>query len=98
MTKNQNQKQNQKPLNKIKNHRRCVSCRQVKHKSDLIQIVRNFDDRKIIINQGMGRSAYICPQLDCLTIAQKQKKISRSLKTNIDSEIYEQLWQMIKVN
>ena len=88
----------QKPANKLKNHRRCISCRQVKEKSSFIKIVRNFSDGEILIDQGMGRSAYICPQAECITIAQKQKKISRSLRRNINPEVYELLWQLIKTN
>ena len=88
----------QKPANKLKNHRRCVSCPQMKDKGDLIRIVRNFHDHQILIDQGMGRSAYICPQAECITIAQKQKKISRSLRRNINPEVYELLWQLVKTN
>ncbi len=77
--------------NKIKNDRRCLSCHKIKQKKDLLRIVRVYPDHTINIGQGMGRSAYICPEENCVLNA--QKKLSRALKTKIPDCIYQQLWQ-----
>ncbi len=80
-------------VNRRKNYRRCISCREVREKKDFLRVVRTYPESQITINEGMGRSAYICPQADCIKIAKKQKKLSRALKTQISQQIYEELWQ-----
>ncbi|MBE9222222.1 YlxR family protein [Cyanobacterium stanieri LEGE 03274] len=74
-----------------KNYRRCVSCGLISSKHDFIRVVRNFPSHHITINQGMGRSAYVCPRLECITIAQKKKRLGRTLRTTMPPEIYDQL-------
>lgn len=56
----------------MKNYRRCISCRKFALKESFIRVVRSYPSRKILINEGMGRSAYICPEKDCLKIAEKK--------------------------
>jgi hypothetical protein len=43
----------------------------------------------------MGRSAYICPNKECVLIAQKQKRLAKALKTPIPNHVYEQIWQQL---
>ncbi|WP_069789292.1 YlxR family protein [Cyanobacterium sp. IPPAS B-1200] len=74
-----------------KNYRRCVSCGLLAPKNYFYQVVRNFPHHQITINEGMGRSAYVCPTLECITIAQKKKRLGRTLRTSVDPEIYDQL-------
>lgn len=81
---------------KIKNYRRCISCQKLAPKESFLRIVRVHPSHEILLNQGMGRSAYLCPQVKCLEIAQKKKKIARSLKTNISSELYEKLGNILE--
>lgn len=76
---------------KNKDERRCVSCGCVAPKQSFWRIVRNYPDHSLTIDQGMGRSAYLCPNLQCLTIAEKKKKIVRSLRVPVPPEIYQQL-------
>jgi hypothetical protein len=78
------------------NYRRCISCRKVAHKSNFIRVVRTFPTGKIELNEGMGRSAYLCPTPDCLTQAQKKKQIQRALRVNIvDMQLYKALWTLV---
>jgi predicted RNA-binding protein YlxR (DUF448 family) len=51
-----------------------MSCRQVGLKQEFWRIVRVFPSGQVQLDQGMGRSAYICPQQSCLVAAQKKKK------------------------
>ncbi|MEA5462975.1 YlxR family protein [Leptothoe sp. PORK10 BA2] len=78
------------------NYRRCVSCRQVAHRQDLLRVVRTYPTGTVQLNQGAGRSAYLCCQVACLNSAQKKNRLGRSLKTSIPNDIYRQLEQILK--
>lgn len=77
------------------NYRRCISCRRVGTKTEFWRIVRLFPSGKVELDQGMGRSAYICPQADCLHKAQRKNKLGRSLKGIVPETVYETLWQRL---
>ena len=79
-----------------KNYRCCISCRQLAPKESFWRIVRVYPHGTVNLDQGMGRSAYICPQASCLKIAQKKNRLGRSLKTKIPLEIYQTLWQRLE--
>ncbi|MBX2866220.1 MAG: YlxR family protein [Leptolyngbyaceae cyanobacterium MAG.088] len=78
------------------NYRRCVSCRKIAHRNQLLRVVRTYPDAAVKVNHGMGRSAYLCPQLDCFSSAYKKNRLGRSLKTSIPETIYEQLQRQIE--
>ncbi len=84
-----------KKLNKRKNYRRCISCRRVAPKDDFVRVVRVYPTHQVQLNQGMGRSAYICPIEECLKIAQHKKRLAKNLKANVPEDIYQQLWQQL---
>ena len=73
--------------------RTCMGCNVKKNKKELIRIVKNKDGNISIDRTGKaeGRGAYICKNIECLEKAIKTKKLERSLKTKIDSQIYESL-------
>jgi uncharacterized protein len=77
------------------NYRRCISCRQVRHKEEFWRIVRVFPSGKVQLDQGMGRSAYICPQVSCLQAAQKKNRLGRSLHAAVPEALYQTLWQRL---
>lgn len=77
------------------NYRRCISCRKVALKQEFWQIVRVHPSRTIVLDQGMGRSAYLCPQADCLRAAQKKDRLSRVLKAAVSEQIYQDLWERL---
>ena len=77
------------------NQRRCVSCRRVAPKAEFWRVVRAYPDRQVCLDQGMGRSAYLCPQADCLRQAQKKSRLGRALKVNVPEVIYQSLWQRL---
>jgi uncharacterized protein len=79
------------------NFRRCMSCRTLKHRSSLMRIVRQASTGGIQLDQGMGRSAYLCPTAACLQQAQRKKRIERSLRTAIPEQVYATLWARIEV-
>ncbi|AUS99335.1 nucleic acid-binding protein [Nostoc sp. CENA543] len=74
------------------NYRRCVSCRKAGLKEEFWRIVRVFPSGNVQLNEGMGRSAYICPQHSCLQAAQKKNKLGRSLRASVPETLYQTLW------
>lgn len=77
------------------NFRRCISCRKIGIKQEFWRIVRVFPSGQVQLNEGMGRSAYICPQPSCLSAAQKKNRLGRSLHTSVPETLYEILWQRL---
>lgn len=77
------------------NYRRCVSCRQVAPKNSFLRVVRVFPAGTVQLDQGAGRSAYLCPQMSCLQMAQKKNRLGRSLKATVPPEIYQLLEQRL---
>jgi uncharacterized protein len=60
-------------------------------KTHFLRITREHSTGKILLNQGMGRSAYLCPQAECIALAKKKKRLERALKAVVSPEIYAQL-------
>ncbi|MEB3294873.1 MAG: YlxR family protein [Synechococcales bacterium] len=76
----------------------CVSCRKLAPKSEFWRIVRVFPSYEVKIDQGMGRSVYLCRNLTCLQQAEKKDRLSRALKITVPKPIYETLHQQIAGN
>ncbi|ABW33098.1 YlxR family protein [Acaryochloris marina] len=79
------------------NYRLCISCRQVAPKSELWRIVRVYPDHQIQLDQGMGRSAYLCPQANCLKAAQKKNRLAKALRAKVPDSLYESLWERLEL-
>lgn len=79
------------PSKPEKNDRRCISCRRVAPKEEFWRVVRVHPSRRIQLDQGIGRSAYICPNASCLKAAQHKNRLGRALKANVPVEIYDKL-------
>lgn len=77
------------------NWRRCISCRKVSFKQDFWRIVRVFPSGKVQLDVGMGRSAYICPNSNCLSVAHKKNRLGRALRASVPETLYTTLWQRL---
>lgn len=77
-------------------YRRCLSCRKVASKEAFWRIVRVYPSRQVQLDQGMGRSAYLCPQSSCLHTASKKNRLGRVLKASIPDSIYQSLWERLE--
>ncbi len=86
----------------LKLHRRCVSCQCIALRDVFWRVVRvpiaanekslnedNVTQFQIQLDNGMGRSAYVCKKLDCLQIAQKKNRLGRSLRTPIPPAVFD---------
>ncbi|MFM6401191.1 MAG: YlxR family protein [Planktothrix sp.] len=79
----------------IKNQRRCVACRQLAGKESFWRFVRLYPSHQVQLDQGMGRSAYLCPNPDCLKVAQKKNRLGHALRASVPEELYQILWQRL---
>ena len=63
----------------------CISCRKTYDRENLIKITK---DHKlgIMLQKGMGRSAYICKSKKCYSDSKIKKKLQRALKTFLEPE------------
>ena len=70
--------------------RRCVSCRKLVDRSKLWKVTRDYQDG-VVLEGGMGRSAYLCPNEDCLGESWRRKKLHKALRCQVPEEILEVL-------
>ena len=68
--------------------RRCISCRTTFDRNNLFKIT-NDHKLGIMLNQGMGRSAYICRTKKCFTDSKLQKKLQKALKSNLKPDFFD---------
>ncbi len=70
--------------------RRCVACKQLLDRQQLWRIIRDHQNG-IVLNEGMGRSAYLCPNENCFIEALRRKRIQKALRCKIPESILESL-------
>jgi predicted RNA-binding protein YlxR (DUF448 family) len=66
--------------------RRCVACRCLVDRRQLWRVIR-LAGGGIALDQGMGRSAYLCPDPACLEDARRRKRLQRALRCQIADSI-----------
>lgn len=71
----------------------------MKSKKELIRILRTAEGEVILDATGKknGRGAYLCPSMECLQKAVKNKGLERSLKEKVPEETYENLKREIEL-
>jgi predicted RNA-binding protein YlxR (DUF448 family) len=74
--------------------RRCVACRALRDRKDLWRVVR-LASGGLALDQGMGRSAYLCPHPDCLDEARRRRRLQRALRCAVDDSILTVLEQRL---
>ncbi|MEL6440014.1 MAG: YlxR family protein [Cyanobacteria bacterium J06621_8] len=73
------------------NYRQCISCKKKAPKDSFWRVVRSASSHKIELDRGMGRSAYICPTLECLLYAKTKNRLNCALRTKVPDDIYQNL-------
>ena len=68
--------------------RRCVACRIVQDRQKLLKFTNDVESG-LMINKGIGRSAYVCKTKKCSKDAKFKKNLQKALKTRIDPKFYE---------
>ena len=74
--------------------RRCVACRELLDRSLLWRVIRDHRDG-VLLDQGMGRSAYLCPQESCLEEAQRRKRLQKALRCQVPDSVMATLKQRL---
>ena len=72
---------NQRPI-----LRRCVACRQLLDRRQLWRVVRDHKDG-VLLDTGMGRSAYLCPKEECLEDARRRKRLQKALRCQVPDAV-----------
>ena len=68
--------------------RMCISCRTTFNRKNLLKVTKDYK-LGIMLNQGMGRSAYICKSKKCFTDSKLQKKLQKSLKSILNPDFFD---------
>lgn len=66
--------------------RRCVACRQLLDRSMLLRVIRDHQEG-VLFDQGMGRSAYLCPTEACFEEARRRKRLQKSLRCQVSDDL-----------
>ncbi len=62
--------------------RTCIGCLQKKRQDELVRLERT-PEGKVVINEKRGkggRGYYLCPTLNCFTMAKKRSKLAQPLR------------------
>jgi predicted RNA-binding protein YlxR (DUF448 family) len=66
--------------------RQCVGCRTRRPQGELVRLAR-VDDRVVPWHRGMaGRSAYLCPEVQCLEAAERRHAFARALRGPVTTD------------
>ena len=74
--------------------RRCVACRQLLDRRQLWRVIRDHQDG-VLLDEGMGRSAYLCPNQDCLEEARRRKRLQKALRCQVPETVLAALEQRL---
>lgn len=78
--------------------RRCVGCREMKDKRQLLRVVKNNEGEIFADPTGKknGRGAYICKNLECFNKARKAKSLSHEFSCEIPDEVYDAITKQLE--
>ena len=68
--------------------RKCISCRKTYDRNNLLKIT-NDHKLGVMLNTGIGRSAYICKSKKCYTDSKIKKKLQKALKSPLDPNFFD---------
>ena len=74
--------------------RRCISCRKLLDRQQFWRVIRDNQDG-VVLDKGMGRSAYLCPRKDCLEDACRRKRFQKALRCQVPPNIVEVLQERL---
>lgn len=71
--------------------RMCIGCGEMKPKKELIRVVKSPEGGISLDFTGKkaGRGAYLCRSQECLTQAQKSRRLEKSFSCKVEPEVYE---------
>lgn len=80
--------------------RRCVACREMRGKRELLRVVKSPGGEIFLDKTGKmnGRGAYLCNDPACFAKARKSRALNREFKMEVPDEIYEQMEKQVEGN
>jgi hypothetical protein len=86
-------------MSKPINMRRCVVCRQVRHKSELIRIVKTSSGEISFDESGktFGRGTYVCKETTCAETLKKRRNLDKIFKTKLPNELYDKICAAVDI-
>ncbi len=66
--------------------RRCVACRKLLDRQQLWKVTRDHQDG-VVLEGGMGRSAYLCPNEACFEDAWRRKRLQKALRCQVPDSV-----------
>ena len=63
----------------------CISCRKTYDRKNLLKITKDHK-QGVILQKGMGRSAYICKSKKCYSDSKIIRKLQKALKTSLEPD------------
>ena len=61
----------------------------------LWRVIRDHRDG-VLLDSGMGRSAYLCPRKTCLEEAYRRKRLQKALRCQVHDVVLEALGQRLR--
>jgi predicted RNA-binding protein YlxR (DUF448 family) len=74
--------------------RRCAACRRLEERSLLWRVIRRAEGG-VVLDRGMGRSAYLCRSPDCLEEARKRRRLQRALRCPVPDSVLDTLQERL---
>ena len=75
--------------------RQCVACKKLLDRRQLWKVTRDKKDG-IVLDNGMGRSAYLCPNENCIEESWRRKRLQKALRCQVPSSVIEVLQKRLK--
>jgi len=72
--------------------RQCVSCREMRPKSELIRIVKiDSDVFPDPDGKSNGRGAYVCKSRECIKSMTSRHSLDRAFKIHVSDDVYDRI-------
>lgn len=77
--------------------RTCTGCGQVREKSEMLRVVKTpeGDIKYDLKGKVSGRGAYVCYDKNCVEMAFKKKRLSKTLKTDVSTNLKDDIISLI---
>ncbi|MGD9901419.1 MAG: RNase P modulator RnpM [Spirochaetales bacterium] len=77
--------------------RKCIACKEMLPKQDLIKVVKNKNDEFSVDLTGKmeGRGAYICKKPECTDKLFKNRLLHKAFSKNVPDTIYNDIKQIL---
>lgn len=83
-------------MSKPINQRRCIVCRQVKDKSELMRVVKSADKITLDLTGKVdGRGAYVCKSAQCVQSLCKRRNFDKVFKIKLPDELYDKIKEQV---